>query len=453
MSNKLLIGRGYNLTSASKNHKSIYIPDEARKRHLWVFGTTGVGKTRLIESILEQDIPSGKTVIFIDPKIDIDIFNKIVYLAKRSNREEDLMLLFPVFPEYSIHFNPLKHFYMLEEQVGHIISGISTGNQPFFENVAYEISLALVMTAHLLHYNNIPQLDENGYPVTDITHTPFSLIEILNEMSHTHINSLYEQIVKINTPEAHQLSLNLKKIYESGQDYYNKVSSTLRVALMETCNGNIGQIIGKTLSNPLIDRLEDGKSSIFVVQLGSLLTRKASYTVSKIILSSLQAFIGRTLASGKTIKPALTIHIDEAQSSLYQGVDELFAKAGSANVFLHGYCQSISQLYSTIRKEYAHSILDNCNTKIFMRVSDSETAGYISKHFGLKATMTPIISADGQITFRDNEEEVVKPIDIMTLKPRLFYMLTYSGNYAGKTIDVLKSNYNIIFPDNMRKTR
>lgn len=214
MSNKLLIGRGYNLTSASKNHKSIYIPDEARKRHLWVFGTTGVGKTRLIESILEQDIPSGKTVVFIDPKIDIDIFNKIVYLAKRSNREEDLMLLSPVFPEYSIHFNPLKHFYMLEEQVGHIISGISTGNQPFFENVAYEISLALVMTAHLLHYNNIPQLDENGYPVTNITHTPFSLIEVLNEMSHTHINSLYEQIVKINTPEAHQLSLNLKVMAE-----------------------------------------------------------------------------------------------------------------------------------------------------------------------------------------------------------------------------------------------
>lgn len=437
----LKLGVGYKIDSDRTKVSPIELTPDERKRHMWCFGTTGVGKTKLIESILEQDIPAGKNVVFIDPKGDGGIFNKIVQLARDSGRMKDLMLFTPIFPEYSVHFNPLKHFYMLEEQVGHIVSGIAAGKDPFFQNVAYEISLALVMTDHLLRYGHL----------NDIKLSPFSLVSVLNEMSHKKIYDLIKKVEEYGTADAIQLAANLQKISDSGQDYYNKVSSSLRVALMEECNGNIGQVIGKTIENPLIDRLECGKSSIFVVQLGSLLTRKAAYTVGKVILSSLQAFIGRTLASGKVIEPALSVHIDEAQSALYQGVDELFAKSGSANVYLHGYCQSISQMYSTVQKDYAHSILDNCNTKIFMRVTDSFTSDFISKHFGFKNILSPIVSTDGSITLRDGEIERVKSEDIIKLQARKFYMITYSGMYYGKTVDVLPNNLKIIFPDSKSK--
>lgn len=443
---ELKIGMGHNIEDNTKS-EPLYLPEEYRKRHLWVFGTTGSGKTRLIESLLEHDIPAGYNVVYFDPKGDGEIFNKIVQLARNSGRLNDLMLFTPIFPEYSVHFNPLKHFYMMEEQVGHIISGISVGKDPFFQNVAYEISLALVMTDHLLRTGNLDNIKTN----------PFTLVNVLNEMSHKRIDELTKKVKAFRTPDAIQLAANLEKIYNSGQDYYNKVSSSLRVALMEECNGNIGQVIGKTFENPFIDRLESGKTSIFVVQPGALLTRKAAYTTSKIILSSLQAYIGRVYASGKTVKPALSIHIDEAQSVLYQGVDELFSKGGSANVYMQGYCQSLSDMYKTVPKDYADSILANCNTKIFMRVTDRPTADFISGHFGSKRTLSPIISSDGSMTFREGEAEKVKPDDIIELQPRHFYMIRYkdkknqSQYYYGKTVDVLPATVKVIFPESASK--
>ena len=43
-------------------------PDNFRKGHFWCFGTTRVGKTRLMEHIIEQDISKGYSVVAIDPK-------------------------------------------------------------------------------------------------------------------------------------------------------------------------------------------------------------------------------------------------------------------------------------------------------------------------------------------------------------------------------------------------
>jgi len=436
---RLQLGRGYDLKKYSERKvMNISIPNSDRTSHMWVFGTTRVGKTKLLENIIEQDIPAGYSVVIIDPKGDDELFSKVVQVAKKCNRLSDLMLFTPIFPECSVHFNPLKHFYMLEEQVAHIISGIAAGREPFFKNVAYEISLALVMTDNLLRGASID---------SSANLNPFSMIEVLNDMSHQKIGDLVTKISKIKTPEANQLVANLEKIYQSGQDYYNKVSSTLRVALMELCNGNIGEVIGKTTTNKFIDRIEAGLPTIFVVQLGSMLTRQAAQTAGKVILSSIQALVGRTQASGKKLTPPLTVHIDEAQSVLYQGIDELFAKGGSSNLWLHGYCQSISQMYKEVNRDYAHSILDNCNTKIFLRVSDAMTAQFISDHFGVKGGFSPMINGSGSIGFKQSEIERVKPKDVMDLQPRKFYMLGYSGNYYGITNTVSEQTLKVRFPD------
>ena len=61
------------------------------------------------------------------------------------------------------------------------------------------------------------------------------------------------------------------------------------------------------------------------------------------------------------------------QSVLYHGIEDLFAKAGRAGVYIHGYCRSISQLYAEVGEDRANTILDNCNTKLFMRVCVFQT--------------------------------------------------------------------------------
>lgn len=275
----------------------------------------------------------------------------------------------------------------------------------------------------------------------------FNLNDIKNHISHADLAQLKEKIDFIDTPEAHQLSMDIQKILDSTADYYSKVASSLRVALTELTSGNVGQVIGNADENRFIKRLEQGKGVIMVVQLGSLLTKKAAYTAGKVIISMLQAFVGRKYASDQMVNPPLALHIDEAQSVLYQGIEDLFAKAGGAQVYIHGYSQSVSQMYAEIGKDRANTILDNCNTKIFMRVPDAGTASYVSEHLGEKRTYSPIISLGGGLAIRETEDVRVKHTEILNLAPRQFFLTTYSGIYRGITDDVADANIRVKFPD------
>jgi DNA-binding Lrp family transcriptional regulator len=240
----------------------------------------------------------------------------------------------------------------------------------------------------------------------------------------------------------------IQDVLEYPEEHYSKVSSSLRTALLELSSGNIGSVIGKAQENRFISELELGKRVIFVVHSGSLITREAAATLSKVIISMIQSFIGRTILSKKRrVTPPLSIYMDESQSLLYQGIEELFAKAGSADVMVTAFAQSVNQLYAAVGEEFARSILDNTNTKFFMRCPDAETSRYALEHFGVHKVLAPIMQPTGNITAREVEEDVLQVSDILGLKPQEFYLLTYSGRYRGRIRDVRPPYVKIGFPE------
>jgi hypothetical protein len=130
----------------------------AGKRHTFVFGTTGVGKTRLCENLIEQDIRKGYSVVYFDPKGDQQIFTKIYEVAREANRLDELMLVTPIFPEYSAVVDPMAFYFMPDELVGHIVSGILGGREPFYRNIAKEITTAVISAYIILarKHGNLP---------------------------------------------------------------------------------------------------------------------------------------------------------------------------------------------------------------------------------------------------------------------------------------------------------
>ncbi len=398
--------------------------------------------TRLMENMIVQDIRKGHSVVVIDPKGDADLLSNIVLTAAETGRLDDLVYISPIYPDYSAIIDPLSHYYMPEELVAHIVSGVETGKEPFFYNVAYEISLAVVLA--LLEKQKYSK-DKKG----------FNLLDIKNYISHSNLQELAQSIqyIAFSNEKSKQIYSDLQKILESPQDYYSKVSSSLRVALTELTSGNIGKILGKADSNRFITRLEEGKTVILIAQLGSLLTHKAAFTVGKVIISMIGSFVGRKFSAGQTVNPPMSVFIDEAQNVLYYGIDDLFAKAGGAGVWMHGFCQSVSQLYAEIGEDKAKSILDNTNTKIFMRVPDVDTSRYASNHFGKIRVYSPIMSAGGAVSTREEERDTVPDDLFITLKPRIFYMISYGGRYKAKTLDTdkvvanLPFKFKIVFPE------
>ena len=185
--------------------------------------------------------------------------------------------------------------------------------------------------------------------------------------------------------------------------------------LTELTSGNVGQIIGKADENRFIKRLEQGEGIILVVQLGSLLTKRAAYTAGKVIISMIQAFVGRVYSSGKSVTPPLVLHIDEAQSVLYNGIEDLFAKAGGAGVYIHGYCQSISQLYAEVGEDRATlswiTAIPSYLCGYRMQTPPAMFPGTLVK----KNVFSPIISVGGGLSIRETEEVRIKHTEVLNM--------------------------------------
>ena len=418
------IGDGVDLGDHTGKIKTIKLPDEDRRGHLFCFGATRVGKTRLIESMIEQDIRKGYSVCFIDPKGDIDIFSKIVQVALEENRQDDLCLVTPIFPGCSSRIDPLAYYYMNEEIVSHVVSGIKA-KEEFFVNVAYETTLVIVLS--LLLFKKIR--GDSGEEAR------INFDDIKNRASHAGLTSLKNEleVIKNIEPGANEIIESLNQILSSPPDYFAKISSSLRTVLTSISTGSVGTIIGRAKSNRFIERLENNQKTIFVVQTGSLLTRRTAHIVGRVLISMVQSFIGRRYASGRKVSPPLCVYIDEMSNVIYLGIEDLFNKAGGADVWVHGFTQSIADLEAEMGPAYAKKILDNTNTKVFMRVNDPSTAKYISDYAGIRDRFSPFLSLSGGITIREVKEYEIKPEEVLNLKPREFYMFSFNARCKGVT--------------------
>ncbi len=103
-----------------RNQKSQYgIKPDDRRRHVYVIGKTGMGKSTLLENMIFSDIEAGKGVAVIDPHGDLaDAVMKFV--PKR--RTNDVVLFDPADRDFPIAFNLLEG--KNQEQRGMVASGL-----------------------------------------------------------------------------------------------------------------------------------------------------------------------------------------------------------------------------------------------------------------------------------------------------------------------------------------
>ncbi|MBI4234798.1 DUF87 domain-containing protein [Candidatus Peregrinibacteria bacterium] len=77
-----------------------------RRRHVYIIGKTGMGKSTLLENMIYSDVVAGKGVGVIDPHGDLaDAVLKFI----PKNRVNDLVLIDPSDREYAVAFNMLEN--------------------------------------------------------------------------------------------------------------------------------------------------------------------------------------------------------------------------------------------------------------------------------------------------------------------------------------------------------
>ncbi|MDZ4244100.1 MAG: type IV secretion system DNA-binding domain-containing protein [Candidatus Doudnabacteria bacterium] len=81
------------------------IKQDDRRRHVYIIGKTGMGKTTMIENMIVQDIMAGNGVAFVDPHGE-SVEKILNYIP--TSRINDVVYFNPADVDYPIAFNPLE---------------------------------------------------------------------------------------------------------------------------------------------------------------------------------------------------------------------------------------------------------------------------------------------------------------------------------------------------------
>jgi len=158
----LYIGSGVKLVSDSEEDlitvKGMYLKWGDLNGHVSVYGTTRVGKTRLMVSILRQCILRGMNILIVEPKGAVgdkkdeegnsvgagqETLSWILQFAEEAGRLRDFRYISPKFSDLSVKFNPL--FALTNEEISSLVSTIIPAEDEFFVAMGEQITMCVLL--------------------------------------------------------------------------------------------------------------------------------------------------------------------------------------------------------------------------------------------------------------------------------------------------------------------
>lgn len=431
----LFIGFGKDLKNKENPISPIYVPWKKLNGHLVVFGTTRVGKTRLMMSFIDQMIKLGMDLFIVDPKGSEgqEILAWVLEYAETHGKMESIKYISPMFVKHSLSFNPL--YYLSNEEISSLIKDIIMADEDFYKSMGadtvYAICLALDYIEKTSPRERIEKEIRSEYdklknegeivdeiqnimdpdlatrvadPVTpihaDVSIPPLrSLVTFADlnaysskqgmEILKSYVEGTNEELADVeHTSELRALRVqalaSLEKMIKKPDDYFIKVGSSYETLISQLSSGRVGGILSTTKINPIIDMLYDpNKSSIFVVQPFPLVFKQASDALVKIFFGMLTSLYGRIGATGRVLPRQVGLCVDEGGSVLYPGVETLFNKAGGLGLRIMIFTQAFSDFDAVVGEDVARIISDNTNIKIYLRMNDEMSRERVSKSFGV----------------------------------------------------------------------
>jgi len=124
------------------------IKEDDRRRHMYLLGKTGMGKTNLLKTMVIQDIRAGKGVAYVDPHGDT-AEELISFIPKE--RLNDIVYFNPSDLSYPVAFNVLE---TVDEEHKHLIA---SGMMGVFKKIWPDVWSPRM--EHILNYTILALLD------------------------------------------------------------------------------------------------------------------------------------------------------------------------------------------------------------------------------------------------------------------------------------------------------
>lgn len=168
-------------TNFQDKHLTFGILTDDRRRHLYVIGKTGMGKSKLLELLIQQDIKNNRGVILLDPHGDLA--EESLKLIPDS-RKKDVVYFNPADLDHPIGFNPMEGVTSFEFKQNIVAGFIAIFKKLFGLNWNERFE-------HVLRYTTLALLD---YPSASILGIPKMLTD--NIFRQEVINFISDPLVK-----------------------------------------------------------------------------------------------------------------------------------------------------------------------------------------------------------------------------------------------------------------
>lgn len=400
------------LHGVEPDESEVWMPLGDRVGHTLVLGTTRVGKTRLAELLITQDIRRNEVVIVFDPKGDIDLLRRVYAEAKRAGRENEFFLFHLGHPEFSARYNPVGNFSRITEVATRIAGQLpSEGQSAAFKEFVWRfvnvMARALVALGRKPDYEQINRYASNVEPllvdyfehwldgelaakgwreeVGAMAIDKKSLDKGLQSRGVQAVTLVeYAKRKKLYDPIAHALASTLN--YE--KSYFDKLVASLLPLLEKLTTGRTGALL-----SPDFDDADDWRpmfdwaavirlGGIVYVGLDSLSDYEVAAAVGNSMFADLTSVAGSLYKFGIVqglpgeIKPRhIAIHADEFNELIGDEFIPLLNKAGGAGFQVTAYTQTWSDVEARIGSEAkAGQIAGNFNSLIMLRVKEVATA-------------------------------------------------------------------------------
>ncbi|OGY89300.1 MAG: hypothetical protein A3B30_03745 [Candidatus Komeilibacteria bacterium RIFCSPLOWO2_01_FULL_52_15] len=343
------------------------IKREDRRRHMYLIGKTGMGKSQLLENMAIQDIRNGNGVAVVDPHGDM--IERILRFVPRE-RINDVVYFNPADLEYPIAFNVLEK--VSPEQRHLVASGLIGVFKKIWAD-SWGPRLEYVL------HNAISALLE--YPSS----TLLGIMRMLTDK-----NFRKRVIMKVNDPVVKAFWVDEYSKYpdrfqaEAIAPIQNKVGRFLTSSLMRNI---VGQVASTINIREIMDR-----EKIFLINLSKgRVGEDNSSLLGALLITKMQLAAMSRVDVPETERRDFYLYVDEFQNFATESFAGILSEARKYRLNLVLAHQYIAQLINDANSQVRDAVFGNIGTLITFRVGAAD-AEFMEPEFEPQLTMNDLVN-------------------------------------------------------------
>ncbi|MBS3903073.1 MAG: type IV secretory system conjugative DNA transfer family protein [Anaplasmataceae bacterium] len=376
------IGRT-NYVAALEEKKFIFGLKRAdRRRHVYVVGKSGVGKSKFLELLIRQDIVHGYGLCLFDPHGDV-IQNILDFIPE--NRVDDVVIIDPSDFDYPVSFNPLtnvdpnfKH-QLTQGLIEVMFKQFGSAWTPRLEHVFRFTCLALLDYPHATMRGMISLLTDRAYRQKVVEYIQDDMVK------------RFWSIEFADWSEKFDTDAIIPLVNKLGQFLSNPM---------------LRNIFGQKENKINLEELMSQKKLIFInLSKGRLGEENSSFFGSMFITKLKQAGMARA-SLPESERHDFYLYVDEFQNLVTETFENLLSESRK-----YGLCLTVAHQYmGQILPRIQASVLGNVGTIVVFRVGGEDA-------IRLKPEMAPVFEVKDMINLGMQEFYIKMTIDGETSDP------------------------------------